>query len=178
MIRRLPKDVVDRIAAGEVVERPAAVVKELVENALDARATTIDVTIENAGIGLIRVADNGCGISESDMPTAFASHATSKLVDVDDLFHVVSFGFRGEALSSIAAVSRARIISSTDGDGGGYRLDCVAGVVGSLEPVPSAQGTIVEVRDLFHNTPARRQFLGAARTEAARCREVCTALSL
>ncbi|MDG2148556.1 MAG: DNA mismatch repair endonuclease MutL [Planctomycetota bacterium] len=178
MIRRLPKDVVDRIAAGEVVERPAAVVKELVENALDARATTIDVTIENAGLGLIRVADNGCGISESDMPTAFASHATSKLVDVDDLFHVVSFGFRGEALSSIAAVSRARIISSTDGDGGGYRLDCVAGEVGSLEPVPSAQGTIVEVRDLFHNTPARRQFLGAARTEAARCREVCTALSL
>lgn len=178
MIRRLPKDVVDRIAAGEVVERPAAVVKELLENALDARATAIDVTIENGGLGLIRVADDGTGIGEDDLPAAFASHATSKLVDVDDLFHVVSFGFRGEALSSIAAVSRARIVSATDGDGGGYRLDCVAGELGTLEPVPSAQGTIIEVRDLFHNTPARRQFLGATRTEAARCREVCTALSL
>ena len=94
MIRRLPKDVVDRIAAGEVVERPAAVVKELVENALDARATAIDVTIENGGLGLIRVADDGTGIAQDDLPAAFASHATSKLVDVDDLFHVVSFGFR------------------------------------------------------------------------------------
>jgi len=114
MIRRLPKAVVDRIAAGEVVERPAAVVKELVENALDARATAIDVTIENAGLGLVRVADDGTGIGQEDLPAAFVSHATSKLVDVDDLFHVVSFGFRGEALSSIAAVSRTRIVSATD----------------------------------------------------------------
>jgi DNA mismatch repair protein MutL len=178
MIRRLPKDVVDRIAAGEVVERPAAIVKELLENALDARATAIDVTIENGGLGLIRVADDGTGIAQDDLPAAFASHATSKLVDVDDLFHVVSFGFRGEALSSISAVSRARIVSATGDDGGGYRLDCVAGELGTVEPVPSAHGTIIEVRDLFHNTPARRQFLGATRTEAAKCREVCTALSL
>ncbi len=178
MIRKLPKEVVDRIAAGEVVERPAAVVKELVENALDARATSIDVSIENGGLGLIRVADNGTGIDADDLPVAFASHATSKLVDVDDLFHVVSFGFRGEALSSMAAVSRARITSAADDSGGGYRLDCTAGELGRLEAVPSAHGTVVEIRDLFHNTPARRQFLGAIRTEAAKCREVCTSLSL
>ena len=177
-IKRLPQDVVDRIAAGEVVERPSAVIKELLENALDARATSLDVTLEGGGLGLLRVADDGVGIAADELPVAFASHATSKLVDVDDLFHIVSFGFRGEALSSIGAVSRCRIVSSTGEDGVGHRLDCVAGQLGEVEPVAARRGTVVEVRDLFFNTPARREFLGSARAETARCREVCTALSL
>ena len=178
MIRALPRDVVDRIAAGEVVERPSSVVKELLENAIDARATSIDVTIEGGGLELIRIADDGIGIARDELPLAFASHATSKLVDVDDLFHIVSFGFRGEALSSVAAVSRCRITSSVDDSGAGATLTCRAGELGEVAPAARPRGTVVEVRDLFHNTPARRRFLGATSTEAARCREVCTALSL
>lgn len=178
MIRRLPRDVIDRIAAGEVVERPASVVKELVENCLDARASEISVTIEGGGLGLIRIADNGIGMSAEELPLAFAAHATSKLVDVDDLFHIVSFGFRGEALASIGAVSHCRIVSATGDDGLGHRLDCDGGEVGEVIPAPSRRGTVIEVRDLFYNTPARRRFLGAMTTEAAKCREVCTALAL
>ncbi len=177
-IRSLPKDVIDRIAAGEVVERPASVVKELLENALDAGATEISVTVDGGGLSLIRVADNGGGITPAELPLAVAAHATSKLHDVDDLFHIASFGFRGEALSSIAAVSRLRVLSRTAEEPAGRRLDVTAGV--PEEPVAAslARGTVVEVRDLFFNTPARRRFLGAAMTEAARCREVCAALSL
>jgi len=177
-IRQLPRDVIDRIAAGEVVERPAAVLKELLENALDARARHVDVSIEGGGLRLVRVADDGVGIPADELPAAFASHATSKLVDVDDLMHIVSFGFRGEALCSIGAVSRSSITSATGDDGRGHRLACIAGELGSVEPVAAARGTVVEVRELFFNTPARRQFLGSERTEAARCRETLMAMAL
>lgn len=178
VIRALPRAVVDRIAAGEVVERPASVVKELVENALDARATNIRVEIETSGLGLIRVSDDGVGIPRDELPLAFAAHATSKLTDVDDLMHIGSFGFRGEALASIAAVSRTRITSATGDDGDGWTLSCDAGVLGDVAPKARARGTVIEVRDLFHNTPVRRRFLGALTTEAARCREVVTSLAL
>ena len=178
MIRRLPPRVVERISAGEVVERPASVVKELVENALDAGATEITVAIERGGLGLIRVADDGGGIAPGDLPLAFASHATSKLSDVDELFHIGSFGFRGEALSSVAAVSRSRIISRARSREGGLRIEASAGLIGEPSPAACATGTSIEVRDLFFNTPARRRFLGAESTEAARCREVVASLSL
>lgn len=178
MIQSLPQEVVDRIAAGEVVERPAAVVKELIENALDAGAKQLDVVIEGGGLTLIRVADDGSGIASTDLPLAFSSHATSKLSDVDDLFHIASFGFRGEALSSIAAVSRCRLTTSTTNDGAGMRVDCMGGQLSQAAPAAAPRGTVVEVRDLFYNTPARRAFLGATSTEAAKCREVCSALSL
>ncbi len=178
MIRALPRDVVDRIAAGEVVERPASVVKELIENALDARARRISVSVGEGGLGLIRVADDGTGIAEADLGLAFAAHATSKLADVGDLEHIGSFGFRGEALASIGAVSRARITTSIGTEAGGWTLACEAGVLLGPEPVATTRGTVVEIRDLFFNTPARRRFLGAARTEAARCREAVTSLAL
>jgi len=178
VIRALPQAVIDRIAAGEVVDRPASVIKELLENALDARATSLDVSIEDGGLGLLRVRDNGAGIAEDDLRLAFASHATSKLVDVDDLFHIGSFGFRGEALSSIAAVSHARLVTSCSDTGEGWELVCRAGELGEPRPVAAPRGTTLEVRDLFFNTPARRRFLGAKSTESARCREVCSTLSL
>ena len=178
MIRALPRDVVDRIAAGEVVERPASVVKELIENALDAGARRIDVTIAGGGLELVRVADDGHGIAADDLPLAFAAHATSKLEDVGDLAHIASFGFRGEALASIGAVARCRISSATSDDGAGLRIACEGGRLGVPTPVAAPRGSVVEVRDLFFNTPARRAFLGATRTESARCREVVSALSL
>jgi DNA mismatch repair protein MutL len=178
MIRALPQQVVDRIAAGEVVERPASVVKELVENALDAGARSIDVAIAGGGLELVRVADDGRGISADDLPLAFAAHATSKLDDVHDLAHIASFGFRGEALASIGAVARCRITSATGDDGAGLRVTCDGGELGELQPTPAPRGTVIEVRDLFFNTPARRAFLGAVRTESARCRELVSSLSL
>ncbi|GJM20265.1 MAG: DNA mismatch repair protein MutL [Planctomycetota bacterium] len=178
MIRALPQAVIDRIAAGEVVDRPSSVIKELIENALDARATRIDVSIDDGGLGLLRVADDGVGIGDDDLGLAFASHATSKLVDVDDLFHIGSFGFRGEALSSIAAVSHARLVTATGNAGEGWEVVCRAGVLSEPRPTAAPRGTTLEIRDLFFNTPARRRFLGAKSTEAARCREVCSTLSL
>jgi DNA mismatch repair protein MutL len=178
MIRSLPQQVVDRIAAGEVVERPASVVKELVENALDAGARSIDVAIAGGGLELVRVADDGRGISAEDLPLAFAAHATSKLEDVHDLAHIASFGFRGEALASIGAVARCRITSATGDDGAGLRVTCDGGELGRILPTPAPRGTVIEVRDLFFNTPARRAFLGAVRTESARCRELVSSLSL
>jgi DNA mismatch repair protein MutL len=178
MIRSLPQQVVDRIAAGEVVERPASVVKELVENALDAGARSIDVAIAGGGLELVRVADDGRGISPDDLPLAFAAHATSKLEDVHDLAHIASFGFRGEALASIGAVARCRITSATGDDGAGLRVTCDGGELGKILPTPAPRGTVIEVRDLFFNTPARRAFLGAVRTESARCRELVSSLSL
>ncbi len=178
VIQSLPKAVVDRIAAGEVIERPASVVKELVENALDAGATSIDVIVEEGGLDLIRVTDNGSGIDRGDLELAFASHATSKLCDVDDLYHIGSYGFRGEALSSIAAVSHATLTTGTDQAGEGWVVKSEGGQSTTPEPAAATRGTTIEIRNLFFNTPARRNFLASASAEAARCREVVTALFL
>ena len=166
-IRLLPPQVADAIAAGEVVERPAAAVKELCENALDAGATRIDVDLEGGGLVRIVAADDGAGIPGDELPLAVARHATSKLGSVEELAGVRSLGFRGEALASIAAVSDLRLISRTAGSDSAWLLHCRAGEQLERRPAARSPGTTVEVCDLFHNTPARLAFLGAARSEAA-----------
>ncbi len=166
-IRLLPPQVADAIAAGEVVERPAAVVKELCENALDAGAGRVDVDVEGGGLVRIVVADDGAGIPGDQLRLAVARHATSKLATVDDLARVRSLGFRGEALASIAAVSDLHLTSRPAGSENGWLLRCRAGEVLEHRPAARAPGTTAEVRDLFHNTPARLAFLRAERSEAA-----------
>jgi len=166
-IRLLPPQVADAIAAGEVVERPAAAVKELCENALDAGATRIDVDLEGGGLVRIVVADDGAGIPGDQLRLAVARHATSKLETVDDLARVRSLGFRGEALASIAAVSDLRITSRTDAEDGAWLLHSRAGEVLEHRAAARAPGTTVEVCDLFHNTPARLAFLRSERSESA-----------
>lgn len=157
MINILSPEVYNRIAAGEVVDRPYSVVKELVENAIDAGATEIRVEIEGGGKQKIRVIDNGCGIPKDELERAYHSHATSKLLDAEDLFTVSTLGFRGEAIASIAAVSRMKIVS--DAGGGAYELACEGGKLGEVLPTAGARGTEVTVSDLFFNTPARLKFL-------------------
>jgi DNA mismatch repair protein MutL len=164
-IRRLPPQLINQIAAGEVVERPASVVKELLENSLDAGATRIDVEVEQGGVKLIRVHDNGGGIHKDDLALALASHATSKIASLTDLERVTSLGFRGEALSSIAAVSRLVLISRAAGQEQGWKLAGEGLEVRSSLPAAQPVGTTVEVRDLFYNIPARRKFLRSERTE-------------
>jgi DNA mismatch repair protein MutL len=166
-IRLLPPQVADAIAAGEVVERPAAAVKELCENALDAGATRIDVDLEGGGLLRIAVADDGAGIAGDQLRLAVARHATSKLASVDDLAHVRSLGFRGEALASIAAVSDLRLISRAGGAETAWLLHCRAGEVLEERAAARAPGTTVEACDLFHNTPARLAFLRGERSESA-----------
>lgn len=166
-IRLLPPQVADAIAAGEVVERPAAAVKELCENALDAGATRIDVDLEAGGLVRIVVADDGAGIPGDQLRLAIARHATSKLETVDDLARVRSLGFRGEALASIAAVSDLRITSRTAGEEGAWLLHARAGEVLEHRAAARAPGTTAEVCDLFHNTPARLAFLRSERSESA-----------
>jgi len=177
-IQLLPSELIDQIAAGEVVERPAAVIKELIENSLDAGATRIDIEIEQGGTRLIRVSDNGAGIEPAELPLALSRHATSKIRSLEDLEALGTLGFRGEALRSIGSVARMKITSRT-GDGREARsIVCEGGALDEPAPAAHAIGTTVEVRDLFFNTPARRKFLRAERTEFSHLDSVVRNLAL
>lgn len=177
-IAPLPQLVVDQIAAGEVVERPASVVKELVENALDAGARRIIVELEQGGIELVRVSDDGCGIPAADLALAVAPHATSKLRGASDLERVATLGFRGEALASIASVSRLSLRSRTGEEQGASVIEVEGGRSSEVRPTAGAPGTAVAVRNLFFNTPARRKFLRTPGTEQARCVDLVRTLAL
>ncbi len=177
-IRPLPEILINQIAAGEVVERPASVVKELVENALDAGATRVDIDLEEGGVRLIRIRDNGGGIAAEQLPLAVSRHATSKIASLDDLESVATLGFRGEALPSIASVSRFTLASRRPDDEHGAALQIEGGKVGDVAPRAHAPGTTVEVRELFYNVPARRKFLRAERTELGHIEEWLRSLAL
>ena len=177
-IRQLPPHLVNQIAAGEVVERPASVVKELFENSLDAGATRIDLELEEAGIRLCRIRDNGSGIPRDELAIALARHATSKIESLEDLEQVATLGFRGEALPSIASVSRLTLTSRHRAAASGFLVTGEEGGAGALTPAPHAPGTTVEVRDLFFNTPARRRFLRSERTEFAHVRAIVERIAL
>jgi DNA mismatch repair protein MutL len=175
-IRPLSPELVNQIAAGEVIERPASVVKELAENSLDAGARRIDIDIEQGGMRLVRVRDDGAGIAAGELALAVAPHATSKIASFDDLVRVASMGFRGEALASIASVSRMSIASRRLPDGHGARIE--AGATPVPQPAAHPVGTTVEVRDLFHAVPARRKFLRSERTEFGHIDELVRSLAL
>jgi DNA mismatch repair protein MutL len=177
-IRQLPDTLVNQIAAGEVVERPSSVVKELVENALDAGARRVDIDLEEGGIRLIRIRDDGTGIAPDDLLLAVSRHATSKIGSLDDLEQVATLGFRGEALPSIASVSRFSLSSKTPNAEHGARLDIEGGRAEPVVPHPHPTGTTIEVRDLFYNVPARRKFLRAERTELGHVEEWLRSLAL
>ncbi len=165
-INQLPPSIINQIAAGEVIERPASVVKELLENAVDAGATRVELTVERGGKDLVRIADNGSGISRDDLPLAFHPHATSKLTEPDDLFRIHTLGFRGEALAAIAEVSKVRCQTRTDQEETGSELVIEGGVASAVRDCASPVGTVIEVRNLFFNTPVRRTFLKSDATEA------------
>lgn len=177
-IRLLPEDLINKIAAGEVVDRPASVVKELVENALDAGATRIDVQLKGGGVDSIRVSDNGCGILPDALALALERHATSKISAASDLEAIHTLGFRGEALSSIAAVSRFRLTSRIQERLSAVRLECEGGAIRATSEVGAPVGTEVCVEDLFFNTPARRKFLRSAATEFGHVQEALLRLAL
>ena len=177
-IASLPRGVVDVIAAGEVVERPASVVKELVENALDAGARRVEVDLEDGGRTLVRVRDDGEGIGPEDLALAFAPHATSKIRSVADLATVATYGFRGEALASIGAVSDASVTSRARGADAAHRIEDRRGEIGPVAPAAHPEGTTVEVRSLFAGLPARRKFLRSPPAETARCTEAVVRFAL
>ncbi len=177
-IQQLSPSLVNRIAAGEVIERPAAVVKELVENAIDAGATNILVEVADGGRELIRVVDDGGGITPDDLSLAFASHATSKLTNDDDLFRIATMGFRGEALASIGAVSQARILSRTAGSDAACEIFNRGGIISDPQAAAGNIGTSVEIRSLFYNTPARRKFIKGTATEFGYISDILLRLAL
>lgn len=174
----LDQNTINKIAAGEVIERPASVVKELLENAIDAKATAVTVEIRDGGISFIRVTDNGCGIPPEEVATAFLSHATSKISSVEDLFTVSSLGFRGEALASIAAVSQVEMITKTSQGLTGIRYRIEGGEEKSVEEVGAPEGTTFISRNLFYNTPVRRKFLKTAQTEGAHVADLVEKIAL
>ena len=163
----LPPRIANQIAAGEVVERPSSVVKELVENAIDAGATAITIEIENGGLDSIRITDNGSGIADEDCETAFLRHATSKISSANDLFAIRSLGFRGEALASIAAVSRVTLQTQTEEDELGTQIRYEGGELVEHKRTAGTRGTSIDVRNLFYNVPARLKFVKSARAESA-----------
>lgn len=178
MIQVLDQHTIDKIAAGEVVERPASVVKELVENAIDSGANAITIEIKEGGISFIRITDNGCGIPADEVPTAFLRHATSKITRIEDLLTAGSLGFRGEALSSIAAVAQVELITKTGDALTGVRYEIHGGVEQSKEEIGCPEGTTFIVRNLFYNTPARRKFLKTAMTEGGYINELVEQIAL
>ncbi|HEX6383936.1 MAG TPA: DNA mismatch repair endonuclease MutL [Anaerolineae bacterium] len=177
-IHVLPEQLASQIAAGEVVERPASVVKELVENAIDAGATTINVEVREGGRQLIQVADDGAGIPAAEIETAFLRHATSKVQEASDLYAISTLGFRGEALAAIAAVSQVTVVSRGEGEKGGTRLVLEAGQKASCETVGAPQGTVIAVENLFYNVPARLKFLKSVNTEKRLIDEFVTRYAL
>ncbi|HWH49015.1 MAG TPA: DNA mismatch repair endonuclease MutL [Burkholderiales bacterium] len=177
-IRPLPDLLISQIAAGEVVDRPASALKELLENSLDAGASEVAVHLADGGIRQIRVADNGAGIAREELPLAFARHATSKIATLEDLERVASLGFRGEALASIAAVSHLSVLSRTEKSAHAWKLAASGGALTAPEPAAAAAGTTVEVRDLYFNTPARRKFLRSPATEFAHGEEAFRRIAL
>lgn len=178
IIRQLSASVINQIAAGEVVERPASVVKELLENAIDAGATRVDVAVERGGKDLIRVADDGKGMAPEDLPMAFTPHATSKLAEAEDLHRIRTLGFRGEALAAIAEVSKVRCQTRQESAEVGSELSIDAGVSGAVRACGCPVGTVIEVRNLFHNTPVRRTYLKSDSTEAGHVIEMFTRIAL
>ena len=177
-IKLLSQETIDKIAAGEVVERPSSVVKELVENAIDAKATAITVEIKEGGISFIRITDNGCGIEREQVPTAFLRHSTSKIKQVEDLLSITSLGFRGEALSSIAAVSQVELITKTYGELTGTKYVIEGSKEIANEEIGAPEGTTFLVRNLFYNVPARRKFLKTAQTEGNYINDLMERLAL
>lgn len=177
-IQVLDQVTIDKIAAGEVVERPASVVKELVENAIDAKAAAVIVEVKEGGISFMRIADNGCGIDREDVPGAFLRHSTSKIRNAEDLEHISSLGFRGEALSSIAAVSQVELITKTPEDSFGTRYMISGGKEEGMEDIGAPDGTTFLVRQLFYNVPARKKFLKTAMTEAGHVSDLMTRMAL
>lgn len=178
VIKLLPDQLVSQIAAGEVVDRPASALKELLENSLDAGSTDISVSLLNGGIKQLRVADNGGGIAGEDLALALTRHATSKIASLDDLEQVASLGFRGEALASIASISRTQITSRLLDDRHAWRIASEGAAISPVEPAALDQGTVVEVQDLYFNTPARRKFLKTEATEFGHCEEAFRRVAL